>query len=174
MKEMNYYNEDCLMHYGIKGMKWGVRRYQNEDGTLTPKGKKRVSKEYKKLVTKAQKEVNADPTGRYVNAHNKAANDMNNGLIEKYNADYAKKLGSKAKNHDYLNDDDYINGYDELFSNRLAKYYNESLVKDINANVNYKKAKVLYDKYGMAKFDDFARENQAEIDKIRKSIEQGR
>lgn len=30
-----------LYHYGVKGMKWGVRRYQNKDGSLTPKGKKR-------------------------------------------------------------------------------------------------------------------------------------
>ena len=29
------------MHHGVKGMRWGVRRYQNEDGTLTAAGKKR-------------------------------------------------------------------------------------------------------------------------------------
>lgn len=30
-----------LTHWGVKGMKWGVRRYQNKDGTLTASGKKR-------------------------------------------------------------------------------------------------------------------------------------
>lgn len=31
-----------LYHYGVKGMKWGVRRYQNKDGSLTKEGKQRV------------------------------------------------------------------------------------------------------------------------------------
>ncbi len=36
-------NNDCLSHHGIKGMKWGVRRFQNEDGSYTEAGKKRYS-----------------------------------------------------------------------------------------------------------------------------------
>ena len=37
----SYNHTDELYHHGIKGQKWGVRRYQNEDGTLTSAGKKR-------------------------------------------------------------------------------------------------------------------------------------
>lgn len=38
------YNDvrDELAHHGILGMRWGVRRYQNKDGSLTPAGKKRA------------------------------------------------------------------------------------------------------------------------------------
>lgn len=32
-------NENILVHYGIKGMKWGIRRYQNTDGSLTAAGR---------------------------------------------------------------------------------------------------------------------------------------
>ena len=39
----SFISDGELYHYGIKGQKWGVRRYQNKDGSLTPAGKKRRS-----------------------------------------------------------------------------------------------------------------------------------
>lgn len=47
---------DHLAHHGILGQKWGVRRYQNSDGTLTDLGKKRYRKDldrFDKLVKKS-------------------------------------------------------------------------------------------------------------------------
>ena len=41
---------DFLAHHGIKGQKWGIRRYQNPDGTLTEAGKRREQKQFYKDV----------------------------------------------------------------------------------------------------------------------------
>lgn len=45
-----------LIHYGVRGMKWGVRRYQNKDGSLTAAGRKRYSDggDIKKAPAKAK------------------------------------------------------------------------------------------------------------------------
>ena len=41
-----------LKHYGILGMKWGIRRYQNKDGSLTPAGKKRYDRDIQDNLSK--------------------------------------------------------------------------------------------------------------------------
>ena len=40
MYNTNYYKVPYLMHHGILGMKWGIRRYQKKDGTFTRAGKR--------------------------------------------------------------------------------------------------------------------------------------
>ena len=167
-----YEYENELYHYGVKGMKWGVRRYQNADGTLTDKGKKRVSEEYKKHSVKTTNDLDRNYWKRYANAYNKAANDMNNGMIDKYNADYDKKLGSKAKDHDYLNDSEYNSGYEKMFYKQVTKHYNEATVKEMTSNKNYKKAQALIDKYDMTKWDDLAKSNSEAVQHFRDALKE--
>lgn len=59
--------ENSFAHHGVLGMKWGVRRYQNKDGTLTAAGKRRQQGE---PPVKGKKKVTAltdiDPTSEGV------------------------------------------------------------------------------------------------------------
>lgn len=60
-----------LSHHGIKGQKWGVRRYQNYDGTLTSAGQRRVKK-------------------KFLKSYNQATDQMNRDIIPKINKKYEK------------------------------------------------------------------------------------
>lgn len=61
-----FINTDELYHHGVKGMKWGVRRYQNSDGSLTSAGKKRQKTDY---ISEA-KTLSTDELRRKVNRMN--------------------------------------------------------------------------------------------------------
>ena len=49
--------ENELAHWGIKGMRWGIRRYQNKDGSLTPEGEKRYDKSSEEYEARKQKAI---------------------------------------------------------------------------------------------------------------------
>lgn len=68
IKEDLSMNQTVLQHYGILGQKWGIRRYQNPDGSLTAKGRARMDRKDtkwaetkgEKIKAKVQKTVSRD------------------------------------------------------------------------------------------------------------------
>ena len=111
-----------LKHYGVKGMKWGVRRYQNEDGSLTPRGKlrfkqvegnERLARRQTKQATKLirQEKNNVDVMAyEFENASNRAA---------RKNHKMVAKGFKKLRNHDEAGAKKYIA--------KSKKYLNKSL-----------------------------------------------
>ena len=160
MWQYNHVNE--LSHHGIKGMKWGVRRYQNKDGSLTPAGKKRVSKQYKKVADKVTEDLNNNYEKMYVKTYNKAAGYMNDTGIDKFNKRQEKKYGKDfAKRSGY--DQDFENEFNKMFD----RFANQTLSEFYDSNKNYQEAKRLVDEYGMTKWDDLAKSNEETVAKVR-------
>ena len=105
-----YNNTPELYHFGIKGQKWGVRRFQNEDGSLTEAGKKRYNnmsseqlmKEMNKYVKKQKGQIHGSSnrwtSGLDIGENSKKALDEHNKRLKNLkNSERAKLFNKEMK-----------------------------------------------------------------------------
>ena len=118
-----------LTHYGVTGMKWGVRRYQKRDGSLTSAGKKRA-----KLRDKFDKveKSKIDKTKRLVDTSNDAVNKLqsaNRKSQKKTRMDLSNMTDKELR--DRINRYNLEKQYNDIFStpqvNKGQKYTNAAL-----------------------------------------------
>lgn len=109
MWQYNYVYTDELSHHGILGQRWGIRRFQNKDGSLTPEGRKRLGlNEYEKdhqediILKKGTKATRVVNTPRYSEYKDESVG----GSVEK-GKQYLDKLieQEKAYNRKYVSVD---------------------------------------------------------------------
>ena len=96
-------NTNYLYHHGIKGQRWGVRRFQNEDGSLTSTGKKRYDTDVNKAIEKrnAAKKDMREAAIQYNRKYSKINADKLNKAREKFR--YAKQQVDNEKIKEKLN-----------------------------------------------------------------------
>ena len=118
-----------LYHHGVKGMKWGVRRYQNKDGSLTESGKKRLAKSIKKQYPKkstseARSSFMRDLTDDLSNNYESQLKSHLNNIREKrkiYEEAYkieSSYFGSKEHMQDGYEDEIITKGKERYLSNK--------------------------------------------------------
>lgn len=154
-----------LYHHGILGMKWGIRRYQNEDGSLTPSGKKRYGREYERTSKKVMKKLNKNANRIHINAYNKAADEANNGGIEAFNAQQEKKYGKN-----FFKRDAYVEDYNKWFNERFDANLNKLLLDFYSNDKDFQKAQSLVDRYNMTEWNELAKNNTKIINELKRSL----
>lgn len=96
-----YMDADELYHHGIKGMKWGVRRFQRKDGSLTSAGKKRYLDDPSVTSSKAKMESDRAKqrlaNAEYNKAYNKASYIPTKSNRQALNKAYARKIKADSE-----------------------------------------------------------------------------
>lgn len=121
---------DYLAHFGILGMKWGVRRYQNPDGTLTEEGKRRYAKNGDiSAVSKRVADMSDEELGRAITRmrNEKAYKDLMNDLYPERVTLLDKILG-KLKNETIPNT---VSQVVQNTATSFVKQYTDAKISDL-------------------------------------------